>query len=103
MAADIHVNDIGTELVVAIVDEDGAAVNLAAATVKTIRLKPPTGATLSKAAVLDTNGTDGLIRYDTVSGDLSTPGSWQIQGFVTVAGKSWSTEVGNFLVKKNLG
>lgn len=102
--ADIRVGDVGTVLVVVIVDEAGVAVDVSAATVKTIFLKKPgTGGTvLTKAASLDTTGIDGKIKWTTIAGDLSVPGVWTIQGRVTVGGATWSSDESEFLVKSNL-
>ena len=100
--SEIHVGDIGTELVVEVTDEDGAAVNIAAATSKLIYLTRPLAAggveTLTKTAALDTDGTDGLMKYVTVAGDLSIKGNWKIQGWVAVGGAEWSTRETNFRV-----
>lgn len=102
--ADIHVGDVGTQLVVEIIDETEATVNVSAATSLQIFLKKPgtNGTVLTKTAVLDSSGGDGLIRYDSVSGDLDTAGTWKIQGRVTLAGKTWSSAEREFLVKNNL-
>lgn len=104
--ADPHVGDVGTELVVVIVDQDLAIVDVSAATELTIFLKRPGshGVVLTKTAVLDTDGTDGKIRYNTVAGDFSVSGLYKIQGKVTLptGGPFWSAD-SEFLVKGNLG
>lgn len=104
MPAHIHVGDVGTELVVQVVDENAAAVDVSAATSLTIFLKQPgeNGSVLTKTAVLDTTGTDGKIKYTTVAGDIGTDGVWTIQGRVTVGGSTWSTAESRFVVKPNL-
>lgn len=102
--ADVRISDVGTELVVCIVDEDGDVVDVSAASAKTIFLKKPGsgGAVLAKDASLDTTGTDGKIKWVTTAGDLDTAGIWRIQGRVTVAGATWSSEKSEFQVKRNL-
>ena len=104
MTADIHVGDVGTELVVAFVDEAGQAISIATADTLTVTRKKPgtAGALLVKTAVVDTTGLDGLARYNTVAGDLSVPGDWQVQGFAVVSGKEWHTAKSTFLVARNL-
>lgn len=102
---DIHKADIGTALVVAMVDETGAAIDVSTATTKQIWLgKPnsPDATVLTKTAVNDTTGADGKIKYVTVSGDLSNAGEWSIQGYVVVAGKEWHSVVSKFQVAQNL-
>ena len=99
--ADIRVGDVGTELVVAVVDEDGVAVDVSSAT-KTIYLRKPGGTVLTKTAVNDTTGVDGLMKYVTVAGDLSDSGTWGIQGRVVSGSNQWSTADSTFVVRKNL-
>lgn len=104
----IHQGDIGTELVVAVTDEDGAAVNIASASALTVYLTLPavgTAApvTLTKTGTLDTTGADGLLKYTTVDGDLSVPGTWHIQARVTLGGNRWSTRETSFQVKASRG
>jgi hypothetical protein len=81
-----HVGDTGLEFVVTIVDEDGAPVNVSAATEKLVYLTLPDGTVLTKTAAFDTNGTDGKIKYTTQGGDLSARGTWKIQAYVAGAG-----------------
>ena len=96
----VHQGDIGTELVVAVTDEDGEVVDISGATTLTIYLTRPNGTTLTKTAVLDDDGTDGLMRYDTVAGDLIAAGTWRIQGYVAgVGGWSGSTREATFTVR----
>lgn len=103
--ADAHVGDVGTELVVVIVEQSLTVVNVAAATSLTIFLKRPgsSGTVLTKAAILDTTGVDGKIRYNTVSSDFTVSGNYKIQGRVTVGGETFSSAEGEFYVKGNLG
>lgn len=90
----VHVGDVGTVLVVVVTDQDGAVVNISGASALTIYLtKPRVGSAapvvLTKTASLDTDGTDGAMKYTTVSGDLSVKGEWKISGYVAGAG-GWS-------------
>jgi hypothetical protein len=98
--ADIRVGDVGTELVIPVTDEDGVEVDVSAAT-KTIYLRKPDGTVLTKTAVNDTTGTDGLMKHVTVSGDLNVAGEWGIQGRVVSGSNQWSTADSTFVVKKN--
>jgi hypothetical protein len=104
--ASIHVGDIGTELVVVIVDENGAAVDVSnVSNTLTIYLKKPgaAGAVLTKSASLDTTGTNGKIKWVTIAGDLDIDGLWTIQGYVQmVGGQKWCSDEGTFRVKPNL-
>lgn len=97
-----RVGDVGTRLTVRIVDQDGALVDLTNASSMFVLLRKPNGTVLSRAASIRYAGPDGRITYTTVAGDIDRAGVWKIQGRVTIAGKSWSTELAEFLVKTNL-
>lgn len=96
--ADIRKGDIGTELVVVVVDEGDDAINVSAASLLEIYLQKPGGDVLAKTAVLDGSGADGKIKYETVLDDLDEEGVWQIQGRVTLSAKPFGTAVGSFQV-----
>lgn len=101
---DIRNGDIGTELVVVVVDEDGAVVDISAATTTQILLRKPDGTVVTQTAVLDTTGTDGKMKYTTVLDDLDTNGIWHIQGYVVLSSSlKWHTAVEEFRVRANLG
>lgn len=102
MAAEIHVDDVGTIFRVTVTDEDGAALDISAATLKQIVFEKPDETTTTKTASLDTDGTDGIMRYTTVSGDLDQAGRWKIQGVVGLPSGQWHTNVDTFKVKENL-
>lgn len=104
--ADIHKNDVGTALVVAFVDEDGAVLNISTASTKQIRLRKPGGTVVTKSGTFDTTGADGLLKYTTTKTggvyDLDTVGRWQIQGYAVVGTQEWNTAVSTFEVAGNL-
>jgi hypothetical protein len=94
-----HVGSVGLELVVFAPDQDGDPLDLSGATQLLVYLTRPDGTVLTKTAVLDTDGTDGLFKYVTQSGDLSVKGTWKIQGYVAgVAGFSGPTREAPFEV-----
>jgi hypothetical protein len=103
----IHVGDIGTLFVVYIVEDDPDSdgflpVNVATATTKEIHYWKPSGATLSKAASLLTDGSEGGLTYTSVDGDIDEAGVWKIQGFVEFVNGEWHSEVQEFRVRANL-
>lgn len=102
MVADIHVGDVGTIFRVTVLDEDGVVVDISAALLKRIILAKPDGSKTNYAASLDTDGTDGVMRYATVDGDLSVAGRWKVQGYVELTAGKWHTEIEVFKVKENL-
>ncbi len=97
---EIHVNDIGTTFQLTFKD-DGSVVNISSATI-TIMLQGPDDVTLSKTGSLVSDGTDGKAEYVTISGDLSTPGTWKLQGKLAFASTTYFSDVHTFMVHKNL-
>lgn len=99
---EIHVGDVGVELVLEVVDCDGSAIDVSAATETLIFLQKPGGTTVQKTAVFDTTGVDGMIKYVTESGDIDEPGVWSIQGKVTIGGSPFGTAIAIFSVAANI-
>jgi len=98
----VHNGDIGTIFRLTITDTAGAAIDVSTATVKYINFQDPSGVRMQKTASFTTDGTDGKIQYTTVSGDIDSVGTWQIQGYVeTSLGKFW-TEKDSFKVYSTL-
>jgi len=81
MTEEIHIDDVGTEFRFALVDQDGI-LNVASASSITISLRKPDLATDVWTAALETDGTDGIIVYNTIADDLDTPGWWKAQVIV---------------------
>ena len=102
MTAQIHVGDVGTELVVRVLDEAGRPVDVSAATVLTIKLKPPSGSTVPLTAVPDTTGADGRIKYVSLAGTFALAGAYAVEGYVEVGGAKFHTEAGTFTVADHL-
>lgn len=100
-AEEIHVGDIGTQLIVTV--KDGTSVvDISSATVKYLTLKKPDGTSLQKDTSFVTDGTDGKMSYTTVSGDLSVCGSWKMQGNIEISGNQFKTDIKTFKVYRNL-
>lgn len=101
-----HVGDVDTELVAELVacdpdddSDEGTPIDVSTASVLYIYLTSPAGVTTRKVAVLDTTGTDGKIRYNTVAGDLSAEGIWRMQGYAEVGARKFSGSETTFEVK----
>ena len=101
MASEAHVGDIGTKILITVYDGDNI-VNLSASTALTIQIKKPNGTVLSKSASLDTDGTDGGMKYYTLSGDFDVAGAYYIQGIVNISGGTFHTDSQMFRVLNNL-
>lgn len=101
MASEIHVGDIGTELIITVKD-DGVVVDISAATLLQIIIKKPNGISYTKTGTLYTDGTDGKMKYVSVDGDFSAPGNYKIQGKVTLTGGTYYSSISDFQVYCNL-
>jgi hypothetical protein len=98
---EIHVGDIGT--VFKITFKDGTSIiDISGATTKNIIFCKPDGTKATKAGTFTTDGTDGILQYTTVTGDLNIQGVWKIQGFITTTSGSWYSSIGYFEVYKNV-
>lgn len=101
---EIHENDIGTEMILTIVDydEDGVIVDISTATTMTIIITTSDKVKTTYPAAFVTDGTDGKIHMYTVSGDLSPVGPADIQGIVQTPAGLWHTSIVKFKIIGNL-
>lgn len=102
MSATHFVGDVGTVFRFTIQDQACAVVDLSTQTELKMFFKRPDGQSLERNAALFTDGTDGIITYTTVSGDLSLEGRWSVQGRVAIATGTFHTTVEHFEVRRNL-
>ena len=101
-ANEIHRNDIGTVFKVTIQDST-TAVDISTATTKQMVFKKPSGSKLTKDANFLTDGTDGVITYTTVDGDLGEEGMWKLQGYIVLSGgNTFYTDIHTFKIYRNL-
>jgi hypothetical protein len=64
------------------------ALNISAASVKECCLCAPNGSkTIRTNAQFVSDGSDGLLKYTSVAADFNSPGDWQLQGKVVLAGQ----------------
>ena len=100
-ANEIHVGDIGTIFEVTL--KDGTAiVDVSGATAKSILLTDADNVVTEHTAAFKTDGVDGVIQYVTIAADLANAGGWKIQGRVTLATGTWSSDIAKFKVHANL-
>jgi hypothetical protein len=103
MASEIHYGDIGVNFNITVMN---GAVPLDVSNADNIYIifqKPDmNAASVIKTASLVTNGTDGKIKYTTVSGDLDQIGTWQIQARVNFGISVFSTDIQKFKVYRNI-
>ena len=99
-ASEIHVGDMPR---LTVTFKDGSSVvDISGATTKQIWIRDSTGTDSQNAGVFTTNGTDGKLYYDALTGtfDVAAEG-WEIQGHVTIAGSDFHTDVSVFRVYAN--
>lgn len=98
----VHVGDVGTTVEVTITKDDGTALNISAATEKKIRFKSLT--TIVKDAAFVTDGSDGKLKYVTITADtvFARAGTWKVQGYVNLPSGKWSTDIASVTVESNL-
>ncbi len=99
----IHVGDVGTIFRITIVENDEVTpVNVSGATVKKILFKKGDGTKMEKTAIFYTNGSDGIIQYVGIAGDVNVNGNWKMQGYVEMPSGKFYSAVETFIVKENL-
>lgn len=101
MASEIHYGDIGVNFNITVMNGT-AVLNVSNADNISIIFQKPDSSDLIKTASLITDGTDGNIRYTTVSGDLDQIGTWQIQAKVDFGASVFSTDIQKFKVYRNI-
>lgn len=99
---EVQKNDIGTIFRGTIVDQDDGVVDISTATTKEILFRKPGGQILTKIASFTTDGTDGKLQYQSISGDLDTIGVWSIQAHVILDTGEWKSKIKTFRVLKNI-
>ena len=86
-------------------DQDDVAVDISSETTKQIFFKKPDKTVVTQTAAFPSggSGTDGIMEYVTISGDLDTVGTWEWQGYVILTdGSEYRTDRDEFLVLDNL-
>lgn len=102
MRGEIHVDDVGTNFIVTIKNENDEVVDVSTATV-TLIFEKPNNTQISRSTTFVTTGVDGQVKYTTVSGDLDMHGSWKLQAFVDFGSSEWYSDIYKFKVYNNLG
>lgn len=111
MACEIHLDDVGTMVqatmkectIDPITGKDVLAIlDISTATVLEILFKKPDKTSVTKPAVLSTDGTDGNMHYISETGFFDQLKKWEIQARVTFPGGKWSSTIGTFTVIENV-
>lgn len=100
-AKEVHVGDIGTAFRLTL-EECGVAVDISTATILSVLFEKPDGTVATKTANFYADGTDGVVQYKTVSGDLDQYGKWKLQAYVEMPDWSGHSDTVSFYVHRNL-
>ena len=103
MASEIHVDDIGTQLKITVLD-GSSTVDLDSATLRQLELKKPDDTSVTRTASVfgDGSGSSGVMYYDTVAGDFDQTGHYKLQGKVSLTSGTYYTDIYTFKVHCNL-
>lgn len=72
----IQKDSFGQAIEFKIVDTDGSALDISAATTLAVDLRKPDGTAVTKTGALVSGGVDGLMKYTWVADDLNLTGVW---------------------------
>lgn len=81
----LHVGDVGTIFKHYCRDGETAVDISSAAVTKNLVFQDPSGNNTTKAAGFFTDGTDGILTYTTIAGDLDEAGEWFVQAQITLS------------------
>ena len=96
-------NAIGLPIEYGVLDVDGSAKDISAATVKKLLFKKPNGVRLEKTAEFSNPpGADGKLIVTTVAGDLIPYGVFEVQAELTFPSSDLRTAIATFPVLRNL-
>ncbi len=99
---EIHLNDVGTQFIVTIYNQNEVIQDLSTATGLDINFYTPSRETKEKTATLYTDGTDGKIVYTLISGDIDESGEWSYQAVIEFSTGKWGTNIEKFTVYPNI-
>lgn len=99
---EVHIGDIGTSFLATIKNENDVVEDISSASSLVMKFVKPDGEELTVNATFYTDGTDGKMVYQSVSGDLDQTGLWQMQGTVVIDSGTFHTSIHKFDVVENL-
>lgn len=105
---EIHKGDLGVKFILALVDQNGDAVDLSSGSpTAKIRFKSPDGVFTEKDATIESPASEGKISYaptavDAVF-DTEAGADWKVQGFVDFGtDQKYNSSIVEFVVHENL-
>jgi hypothetical protein len=101
-SGEVHQNDIGTDIVITVKDENGVVVDISTASVLSIIMQKPNNTKVTKTAAKVGTGTDGKMHYVTLINDLDQAGIWTLQAYVEITAGKWYSDYQSMIVYPNL-
>lgn len=103
MSVAIQVGSVGATIELTIKDQAGVVIDLSAATLtNALYMRAPGNRLLVRTPSLLTDGTDGIVYYDTIAGDIVQFSAWQVQFKSVIGGISLPSEVVTMQVLANV-
>ncbi len=99
---EIHINDKGTVIQSTIMKNCSEVFDLSAADTIEYILKKPSGTVVTLTCVLVTDGSDGEIRYTSISSTFDEAGYYKLQAHIVLGSTEWRTNIETFRVYPNL-
>ena len=88
MSNAIHVNNVGVEFRITL-EQDDVVIDVSSATVTQIIFRKPSGEMLTYDVDFYTDGTDGILTYTSIDGDLDEGGNYRIQAYCELDTRSF--------------
>lgn len=82
--------------------QDGSARDVSTYTTKQFIFRDPDGTATTKTADFDTDGSDGILKYTTVDGDIDAAGNWKVAARIKKANVELTSEDHGFPVAARL-
>ena len=80
-------------------EDSNGAINVSAASPITFYFTKPGGTTVTKTGSLYSDGTDGIVKYLTTSGDIDEEGLWSVYVYVDLGSEELTSSTTTFLVE----
>lgn len=97
----LRVGDVGTTIRLTI-KEAGSPLDISTATVKTFKLRKPSGVVVALPASFTGTGSDGKLEYVTATADIDASGPWMGQAYIEMGALKFHTTPFSFQVGENL-
>jgi hypothetical protein len=98
----LQVGIVGAQLEVEVLQNCTTALSILTATTKEITVKRPDGTSFTRSALFTTDGSDGLIYFLTIAGDISLAGTYYIQAYLELPGWQGNSDIQEFEAQDNL-